>query len=105
MTNADYEDDLVLLSNIPAQAKSLLHWLEQAAGCISFHINENKIYFMCFKQERTILHPKWQTSEICRSVNIHWQQNSSNESDLNMNRLPLTDRGNLISNKIKRDFF
>ena len=30
--DADYEDDLVLLANTPAQVKSLLHSLEQVAG-------------------------------------------------------------------------
>ena len=32
MTDADYLDDLVLLANAPAQAESLLHSLEHAAG-------------------------------------------------------------------------
>ena len=32
MTNADYSDDLTLLVNTPAQAKSLLLRLEQASG-------------------------------------------------------------------------
>ena len=36
MTDTDYTDDLVLLANTPAQAKSLLHSLEQAARGIGF---------------------------------------------------------------------
>ena len=44
------------LANTPAQAESLLHRLEQAAGGISFNVNVNKTEFMCFKQE-TISQP------------------------------------------------
>ena len=33
MTDANYTDDLVLLTNTPAQAEFLLHSLKQAAGC------------------------------------------------------------------------
>ena len=42
ITDADYTDDLVLLANTPAQAKSLLHSLEQAAGGIYLYVNINK---------------------------------------------------------------
>ena len=41
MTDADYADHLALLINTPAQAKSLLCSLEQAAGCISLYLNAN----------------------------------------------------------------
>ena len=51
ITNAD---NLVLLANTPAQAKSLLHSLEQAAGGISLYMNADKAQFMCFKQDRGI---------------------------------------------------
>ena len=42
MTDADYVDDLALLTNTPAQAESLMHSLKQAAGSISFHVNANE---------------------------------------------------------------
>ena len=35
--DADYGDDIALLSNTPAQAESLLHSLERAAGGIGLH--------------------------------------------------------------------
>ena len=38
MTNADYTDDLALLTNTPAQAESLLHSLEQAARGIGLKL-------------------------------------------------------------------
>ena len=50
MTDADYADDLALLTNTSAQVKSLLHNLEQAAGSIGLNVNANKTEFMCFEQ-------------------------------------------------------
>ena len=54
MTDTDNADDLVLLTNTPAQAKSLLHNLEQAAGGIDLHVNANKTEFMSFKPEKAV---------------------------------------------------
>ena len=51
MTNVDYTDDQVFLTNTPAQAESLLHSLEQAARVIGLYLNANKTEFMCFKQK------------------------------------------------------
>ena len=42
--DADYADDIALLANTPAQAKSLLHSLERAAGAINIHVNAKKIH-------------------------------------------------------------
>ena len=50
ITNADYTDDLVLLANSPAQAKTLLHSLERAATGIGLHVNAHKMEYMCFNQ-------------------------------------------------------
>ena len=60
-------DDLPLLVNTPAQAKSLLHSLEQAAGGISLNKNANKTEFMCLNKKEP---SKWQTSKISRPVHI-----------------------------------
>ena len=54
MTDVDNADDLALLTNTPAQAKSLFHSLEQAARCISLHVNADKTEFMCSKQDGAI---------------------------------------------------
>ena len=51
MTNADYTDNLVLLTNTPAQAESLLDSLEQPVGGIGLFMNANKIEFMSFEQD------------------------------------------------------
>ena len=39
ITGADYADDIALLTNTPAQAETLLHGLERAAGGIGPHVN------------------------------------------------------------------
>ena len=42
ITYADYIDDIVLLSNTPAQAESPLHRLERSAGGLGLHVNVKK---------------------------------------------------------------
>ena len=54
VTSADNADDIALLANTQAQAQSLLHSQEQAAGGIRLHINADKIEFMCFNQRGEI---------------------------------------------------
>ena len=52
ITDTDYTDDLALLTL--AQAKSLLHSLEQAARDIDLYMNSDKTEFICFHQDDTI---------------------------------------------------
>ena len=54
ITDTDYTDDIALLANSPAQAKSLLNSLEQVAGGISLHVNTDKTEYMCFDQRSDI---------------------------------------------------
>ena len=56
--DADYVDDMALLAGIPAQAGTVLHSLEQAAGGIGLHINLNKTESICFNQRGHISTPK-----------------------------------------------
>ena len=42
ITDADYADDIALLANTLAQAETVLHSLERAAGGIGLHINADK---------------------------------------------------------------
>ena len=58
MSQADYADDLAILTNTPAKAESLFHSLEQAEGRIFLYDNANKTEFMCSKQEKNYLHFK-----------------------------------------------
>ena len=40
----------MILANIPNQAETLLHRLEQAAAAIGLHVNAHKTKYMCFNQ-------------------------------------------------------
>ena len=42
ITDADYADDIALLTNTPNQAETLLHSLERAAAGIGLHVNVHK---------------------------------------------------------------
>ena len=48
ITDADYDDDIALLANAPAQAETLLHSMEQAAAGIGLHVNAHNTEYMCF---------------------------------------------------------
>ena len=49
--DADYADDLVLLTNTPVQAKCLHQNLEQTARGIDFYLNSVKTELICFKHD------------------------------------------------------
>ena len=59
MTDVDYADDLVLLTNKPAKVESSMHSLEQAAIGIGFYVDPNKTEFMCFKRKGAIFTLSW----------------------------------------------
>ena len=46
ITDAEYTDDIELLANTPAQAKTLLHRLERAAAGIGLHVNADGIHVL-----------------------------------------------------------
>ena len=50
ITDADYADDLALLTNTTVQAKSSLFILEQAVSSIGLYVNSDKTDFMGFNQ-------------------------------------------------------
>ena len=52
--DTDYADDITLLTNAPAQVKTLLHCLERAAGGIGLHVNTDKTEYTCFNQRGNI---------------------------------------------------
>ena len=47
-------NNITLLANTPTQAKSQLYSLEQAAGGIVFHMNSNKMEYMCCNWKEAI---------------------------------------------------
>ena len=54
ITDTDYADDIVLLENAPAQAKTLLRSLERAPAGIGLHVKAHKTEYMCFNQRGDI---------------------------------------------------
>ena len=60
--NADKADDIALLANTPAHAKTVLHSLERAAAGIGLHVNAHKTKYMCFNQRGNI--PKLRSSSL-----------------------------------------
>ena len=52
--DADYADDIALLVNTPAQAETLLHSLERAAGSIGIRVDVDKTEYICFNQRGDI---------------------------------------------------
>ena len=54
ITDADYANDIALLAKSPAQARTLLHSLEQAAGSIGLYVNTDETEYMCFNQRGNI---------------------------------------------------
>ena len=84
MTDADYADDLALLTNTPAQAESQFHTLEQAAGGINLHVNANKREFMCFNQEGAISTLKGNPLKLVDQFTYLGSNISSTERDANI---------------------
>ena len=54
ITDADYADDIAILTNTPTQAKTLLHNLERPAAGIGFHVNAQKTEYMYFNKTGNI---------------------------------------------------
>ena len=54
--DAEYADDIVLLANTTAQAETLLHSLERAAGSKGRYVNADKTEYMYLIKEATSLH-------------------------------------------------
>ena len=46
ITDADYADNITLLTNTPAKAETLLHSLERAAGGIGLYVKADKREYM-----------------------------------------------------------
>ena len=54
ITDADYADDLALMADTIADAQSLLHSLEIAAGDVGLYVNAGKTEFISYNQDGSI---------------------------------------------------
>ena len=105
ITDADYADDIAILTNAPTQARTLLHSLERAAAGIGHHVNPHKTEYMCFNQaSNTFTLDKFTYLGSCIS---------STETDIDtritkawtaINRLSVIWKSDL-ADKMKRSFF
>ena len=83
ITNGNYADDIVLLANAPAQAKTLLHSLGQATAGISLHINAHKMGYMCFNKTGDISTLNGSTLKLVDKFTYLGSSVSSTETDIN----------------------
>ena len=111
--DSDYADDIVVLANIPAQAESLLHSLEWAAGAIGLHVNTDKTEFMCFNQRGNISTLNGRSLKLVDKFPYLGNSVSSSENYINtrlvkawttIDRLLVTWKSDLLD-KIMRSFF
>ena len=112
LTDLNYTDDKALLVNTPAQAESLLHSLEQAAGGIGIYMISNKTEDICFKQGAISMLSLKLLKLVDQSTYLG-SKISSTESNVNIRlvkvwyaieRLLIRWKSDL-SGKIKQDFF
>ena len=72
-----------LLANTPAQAETMLHSLEQAAGGIGLHVNADKTEYMCFNQRGDISTLKGRPLKQVDKFTYLGRSVSSTEKDIN----------------------
>ena len=113
ITDMDHADDIAFLANTPAQAKSLLHSLEQVASGIGLHVNTDKTEYMCFNQRGNISTLKGGPLKLVDKFTYLRNSISSTENDINIqlakawtafDRLSVIWKSDL-ADKIKRSFF
>ena len=113
ITKTDYANDIALLANAPALAKTLLHSLGQAAASISHHVNAHKMEYMCFIQTGNISTPNGSSLKLVDKFTYLGSSVSSTDTDINtrlakawtaIDRLSVIWKSDLID-KIKYSFF
>ena len=63
ITDADYADEIALLANAPALAKTLQHSLQRVTAGIDLHVNAHETEYMCFNRTSDPLHTERYSSE------------------------------------------
>ena len=113
ITNVDYADDIARLTNVLAQAKTLLYSLEWATAAIGLHVNAHKTEYMCFNQTGNISTLNGSSLKLVDKFTNIGSSVSSSETDINtrpakpwtaINRLSDIWKSDL-TDKIKRSFF
>ena len=111
ITDSDYADNKALLANAPAQAKTLLHIMEQAAAGIGQYVNAHKTEYMCLNQTGDISTLNGSSLKLVDKFPYLGSSVSSTEKDINT-RLAKTGNDRLsviwnsdLTDKMKRSFF
>ena len=113
-TITDYADDIALLTNIKAQAETVLHSVEKktAAG-IDLHVNVEKTEYMWFNLRGDISTLNGSSLKLVDKFTYQRSSVSSTETDINtwlakawtaINRLSVIWKSDL-TDKIKRSFY
>ena len=84
ITYTDYADDIVLLTNAPAQAETLLRSLERADAGIGLHVNAHKTEYMCFNQIGDISTQNGSSLKLVDKFTYLRSSVSSTETDIGM---------------------
>ena len=113
ITDADYADDIVILANATAQAKTLLYSLEQASAGIGLHVNAYKTEYMCLNQTGDISTLGGSSLKLVDKFTYLGSSVSSTEKDIDtrlakawtaIDRLSVIWKSDL-TDKMKRSFF
>ena len=83
ITDADYDDYIVLLANIPTQTESLLHSLKREAAGIDLPVNADKTEYMCFNQRGDISTLNGSSLKLMDKFPYIGSSISSTETDIN----------------------
>ena len=113
ITDADYADDIALLSNAPAQAETLQHSLERTAADIGLHVNAHKTEYMYLNQTGDIFTLNGRALKLVDKFTYLGSSVSSTDADFDtrlakawtaIDRLSVVGESDL-TDKMKRSFF
>ena len=84
ITDADYTEDLLLLTNISTQTEFLQLSLEQVPRGIGLYLESDKTEFMCFKENGTISTLNGKPLKLVHLFTYLRGNISSTENDVNI---------------------
>ena len=82
ITDPYFADDIALLANTPAQAKTLLHILERAAAGIGLHVNAHKTEYIFFNRTSDIFTLNSSSLKLVDKFTYLGSSVSSTEADI-----------------------
>ena len=113
ITDADYADDIAILTNTPDLAETLMHSLERAAAGIGLYVNAHKTEYMSYNQTGNISTLEGTPLKLVDKFTYLGSSVESTEKDIEtrltkawtaINRLSIIWKSDL-TDKMKRSFF